>query len=66
MSAERSAVGISLEIGVKKAIQWISERRKESPSTGLALLVEEACRKFDLSPVQADFLYRHFTKTETA
>ncbi len=66
MSAERSAVGISLEIGVKKAIQWISERRKESPSMSLALLVEEACRKFDLSPVQADFLYRHFTKTETA
>jgi len=66
MSAERSAVSISLEVGVKKAIQWISERRKESPSTSLALLVEEACRKFDLSPVQADFLYRHFTKTETA
>ena len=66
VSAGRSAVGISLEVGVKKAIEWIGRRRTENPTVNLSVLVEEACRKFDLSPLQADFLYRHFTKTETA
>lgn len=59
-------MSISLEIGVKKAIEWIGQRRKENPNVGLTILVEEACRKFDLSPLQADFLYRHFTQTESA
>lgn len=58
-------MSISLEIGVKKAVEWIGQRRKENPNAGLTALVEEACRKFDLSPIQADFLYRHFTQTES-
>jgi hypothetical protein len=53
---------IHLEIGLKKAIEWISQKRMDDPSPGLAALVDEACRKFDLSPIQADFLYRHFTQ----
>ena len=57
-------VSIHLEIGVKKAIEWISHRRQENPKVSLSILVEEACRKFDLSPLQADFLYRHFVQTQ--
>ena len=53
---------IALEIGLKKALEWISHRRKEDPTIRLPVLVDEACRRFDLSPVQADFLYRHFTQ----
>ena len=52
-------VAIPLEIGVKKAIEWISQRRKDDPAVPVPSLIEEACRKFDLSPLQADFLYRH-------
>lgn len=55
-------VDIQLEIGLKKAIDWISQRRREDPSAGLATLVDEACRRFDLNPIQADFLYRHLTQ----
>jgi len=55
-------VDIQLEIGLKKAIEWIGQRRRDDPSAGLAALVDEACRRFDLNPIQADFLYRHFTQ----
>jgi hypothetical protein len=53
---------IQLEVGLKKAIEWISQRRQDDPATSIATLIDEACRKFDLSPIQADFLYRHFTQ----
>jgi hypothetical protein len=59
-------VSIHLETGVKKAIEWIGQRRKDTPEARLATLIEQACRKFDLTPIQADFLYRHFTRTDTA
>jgi hypothetical protein len=55
-------VDIRLEIGLKKAVAWISQRRQENPSASLATLVEEASRRFDLNPIQTDFLYRHFTQ----
>ncbi len=53
---------IELEVGLKKAIQWIDEQRRENPKAGTAVLIDEASRRFDLSPVQADILYRHFAK----
>lgn len=53
---------IQLEVGLKKAIEWISQSRQDEPAKNLASLIDEACRKFDLTPIQADFLYRHFTQ----
>ena len=53
---------IELETGLKKAIEWISHRRAEDPDARLANLIDEVSHRFDLSPVQADFLYRHFTQ----
>ena len=53
---------IELEVGLRKAIQWIDEQRRENPKAGTAALIDEAGRRFDLSPVRADFLYRHFAK----
>jgi len=54
---------IELEVGLKKAIQWIDERRREDPRASTMKLIDEASRRFELSPIQADFLYRHFAKT---
>ncbi len=51
-----------LEVGLKKAIDWILEHRQNEPHASLATLIDQASRKFDLSPVQADFLYRHLAK----
>ncbi len=53
---------IQLEVGLKKAIEWISQSRQDTPERDLASLMDEACRRFDLSPVQSDFLYRHFSQ----
>jgi hypothetical protein len=55
-------VDVHLEIGLKKAIEWISHRRQDDPTVGLAMLLDEACRRFDLTPTQAEFLLRHFSQ----
>ncbi|MFB3816937.1 MAG: hypothetical protein ACE147_04650 [Candidatus Methylomirabilales bacterium] len=56
---------VQLEVGLKRAIEWIGETRRDNPSARLGLLIDEAARKFDLSPAQADFLYRHFAPKPT-
>ncbi len=43
---------------IKKAVQWVGEERKANPDRDLNQLVEEASRKYDLSPADADFLFR--------
>ena len=43
---------------LRKAVKWISEERKFSPEKELKTIIEEACLKFDLSPMDADFLLR--------
>jgi CRISPR/Cas system CMR-associated protein Cmr5 small subunit len=48
---------------LRKAIQWISEERLENPDVPLQSLVEKACIKFDLSPMDAMFLERHVQKS---
>ena len=43
---------------LKKAVQWISEKRKEDPDVRPAKLVDEAGFRFDLSPKDCEFLLR--------
>jgi len=45
---------------LRKAVKWISEERQSSPQRKLAKLVEEASVKFDLSPVDGEFLFKFF------
>ena len=44
---------------LRKAVKWISEERQYSPGQKLAALIEKACLKFDLSPMDAEYL-SHF------
>jgi hypothetical protein len=53
---------IQLEAGLKRAVEWIGQMRLTDPKPNLAGLIDEVCRKYDLSPIQADFLFRHFTQ----
>ena len=46
---------------IRKAIKWISDNLEEGKSK--SKLIEEAALKFDLSPIQADFLLNFFSKT---
>ena len=43
---------------LKKAIEWISEQRREDPSKNPIALADEAAFRFDLSPKDSEFLLR--------
>lgn len=42
----------------RKAFKWVSDECKFNPGKGIKALVEEACLKFNLSPIEAEFLLR--------
>lgn len=46
---------------LRKAVQWISEKRKETLDINPVKLVDEASFRFDLSPKDSEFL-RRFVK----
>jgi hypothetical protein len=41
---------------LRKAVKWISEEQQFNPDRSYQNLVEEACLKFNLSPVDAEYL----------
>lgn len=43
---------------LKRAVKWISEKRKQDPECNLSRLVDEAGFQFDLSPKDSEFLLR--------
>lgn len=47
------------EPSVRKALKWVNEQLEENPKADRARLIDEACRRFDLTPLDADFLYRN-------
>ena len=47
---------------LRKAVKWISEERKYNPEAVTSKLIEEACLKFDLSPMDAEYLRNFFKK----
>jgi hypothetical protein len=46
------------EAPIKQAIKWIDEQLRDNPQGDRAKLVDEASRRFDLTPLDADFLWR--------
>ena len=43
---------------IRRAVKWISEERTCNPQKKLSVMIDEACLKFDLSPMDAEFLAR--------
>jgi hypothetical protein len=43
---------------LRRAVKWISEERKFNPEAQTSKLIEEACLKFDLSPMDAEYLLK--------
>jgi hypothetical protein len=41
---------------IRGALRWLSERRLEDPKAPRMKLIEEAALRFDLSPLETDFL----------
>ena len=52
------------EENVRKAIQWISDKRQYEEGGPLATLVEKASERFNLSPKDEEFLFRFFRGKE--
>ena len=49
---------------LRKATKWISEKLKYEKDWSLSDAVEKACTAFDLSPKDAEFLFRFFSEKE--
>ena len=52
------------EAPIKQAITWINEQLRENPKADRTRLVDEASRRFDLTPLDADFLWRHLAQRQ--
>jgi hypothetical protein len=50
------------EAPIKQAVNWIDEQLRDNPGADRVRLVDEASRRFDLSPLDQDFLFRHLAE----
>ena len=50
------------EAPIKAAVQWIEEQLQHRPDADRVTLVGEASRRFDLTPLDEDFLVRHMAQ----
>lgn len=41
---------------IRSALKWLSEKRREEPTAERLKLVGEAALRFDLTPLEVDFL----------
>jgi hypothetical protein len=51
---------------VRKAVQWVSKMREEGTKPSLAILIEQASVRFNLSPKDSDFLNRFFSEQQAS
>jgi hypothetical protein len=47
------------EAPIKQAVKWIDDQLHDNPGADPTQLIDQASRRFDLSPLDADFLSRH-------
>ena len=50
------------EAPIRQAIKWIDEQLRDNPGASRVELVDAASRRFDLTPLDADFLFRHLAE----
>jgi hypothetical protein len=50
------------EAPIRQAVQWIEEQLRDNPNVDRLKLVDDASRRFDLSPMDQDFLFRHLSE----
>jgi len=50
------------EAPIKQAVKWIDEQLRDNPKADRLKLVDEASRRFDLTPLDTDFLLRHIAE----
>jgi hypothetical protein len=50
------------EAPIRQAVKWIEEQLRDNPNVDRLKLVDDASRRFDLSPMDQDFLFRHLAE----
>ena len=50
------------EAPIRQAVKWIDDQLRDNPQADRMKLVDEASRRFDLNPLDADFLWRHLAE----
>jgi len=50
------------EAPIKQAVKWIDDQLRDNPKADRIKIVDEASRKFDLTPLDTDFLFRHLAE----
>jgi hypothetical protein len=50
------------EAPIKQAVKWIDEQLEEDPKADRTRLIDEAGRRFDLTPLDSEFLLRHLSQ----
>ncbi len=50
------------EAPIKQAVKWLDDQLQDNPTADRVKLVDEASRRFDLTPLDTDFLYRHLAQ----
>ena len=53
------------EAPITQAVKWIDDQLVERPRADRMTLVDEASRRFDLSPLDSEFLLRHLAARAT-
>ena len=50
------------EAPIKQAVKWIDEQLHDDPRADRTRLIDEAGRRFDLTPLDSEFLLRHLAQ----
>jgi hypothetical protein len=50
------------EAPIRQAVKWLDDQLADNPGADRVKLVDEASRRFDLTPLDADFLFRHLAE----
>jgi hypothetical protein len=50
------------EAPIKQAVKWIDEQLRDNPRADRTKLIDEAGRRFDLTPLDSEFLLRHLSQ----
>ncbi len=50
------------EAPIKQAVKWIDDQLAANPAADRVRLVDDASRRFDLTPLDQDFLFRHLAE----
>ncbi len=50
------------EAPIRQAVKWIEDQLVDDPKADRTMLIDAASKRFDLTPLDAEFLYRHLAE----